>query len=79
MVLLTLLIGQKLAIPIFVWLYLVRWGRYGWAPALLYALACWLLLVTFYGWLLSIAWHPSLLDAIVRERLPGWFPVDWLF
>ena len=48
LLLVALVIGQKLALPLFVLAYLRRWGRYGWRIAAIYAFACWVVLVLFY-------------------------------
>jgi TctA family transporter len=56
-----LLVGQVVAIPLFVALYLFRWGGYGWRTALGYAAAAWVVLFGFYDSVLHIVWHPSLL------------------
>jgi len=76
-VVLSVLIGQKLAIPIFVAVYLLRWGRYNWRVALGAAVACWAVLVFFYDRVMHIFWYLPVLDAPIRQLLPQNFPM-WL-
>ncbi len=56
-----LLVGQQIAIPLFIALYLRRWGEYGWRISLVYAAAGWLVLFGYYDQVLHIAWHQPLL------------------
>ena len=56
-----LLVGQQIAIPLFIALYLWRWGEYGWRTSLVYAAAGWLVLFGYYDQVLHIAWHQPLL------------------
>jgi len=74
---LTMLVGQKIAIPIYMFAYLIRWGGYGWRPALLYAVGGWIMLIGFYDQVMNLFWHPSWLSDWLPESLPDWFPV-WL-
>jgi len=78
MILAALVIGQKLAIPIFIFVYLMRWGGYGWRLALGYALCGWALLVGFYDKTLNLFWHPSLLQQWIPGDQNYWLPL-WLF
>lgn len=77
-ILLSMVVGQKIAIPIFVAVYLVRWGEYDWKVALAYAVAAWAILVFFYDWVMSLLWYPPLIESFVRSVLPARFPF-WLF
>jgi TctA family transporter len=77
LILLTLLIGQKLAIPVFVGLYLVRWGRYSRRSALAYASGAWAILVFFYDRIMSLLFHTSYLELWLQPILPAGVP-DWL-
>lgn len=76
-IVLTLLVGQKIAIPLFIGVYLVRWGHYCKRSAAAYALGAWAVLVFFYGQVMSLIFHPSYLALWLRPRLPSAFP-DWL-
>lgn len=78
MVVLSLLIGQKLAVPIFVGVYLLRWGNYSKRVALAYALGVWAVLVFFYGQTMDLLFHTSYLALALQPILPRGF-ADWLF
>ena len=77
LILLTLLIGQKLAIPVFVGIYLLRWGGYSKRIALAYALGAWAILVFFYDRVMSLLFHPSYLELWTQAYIPSGVP-DWL-
>lgn len=74
---LSLLIGQKIALPVFIGIYLIRWGGYSKKIALAYALGAWAILVFFYGQVMSLLFHSSLLEQALQNILPRGFP-DWL-
>ena len=57
----TVALGQRLALPLFIALYLVVWGRYTWPFALTYAAAGWLFLYLMFDQLVHVVWYPSLL------------------
>lgn len=76
-VLLTLVIGQKLALSLFIAVYLWRWGGYGWRLSLGYAFAAWVFIVAFYDRLLHLIFHPFWLAPPLRAIVPDWFPI-WL-
>ncbi|MDE0345215.1 MAG: tripartite tricarboxylate transporter permease, partial [Boseongicola sp.] len=71
-------IGQKLAIPVFILLFCRFWARFSWPFASGYAVAGWGMLVGFYESVLTIFWQPSLLGDIARDIL-GPSPVLLLF
>ncbi len=74
---LTMLVGQKIALPVFIAIYLVRWGHYSKRIAFAYAAVVWAIMVLFYGQVMSILFHPSWLESALRGVLPSNFP-DWL-
>ena len=74
---LTLVVGQKIAIPLFIGTYLVRWSHYSSRVAVAYAFAAWLIMVFFYDQVMSLLFHPSYLALWLRPMLPSGFP-DWL-
>jgi putative tricarboxylic transport membrane protein len=78
MIALTLLVGQKIAIPLFTGVYLVRWGHYRKRIAVAYALGAWAILVFFYDQVMSLLFHPSYLALWLQPVLPSGVP-DWLF
>lgn len=60
-IVLAILVGQQVALPVYIAAYLMWWGRYSWKIALPYAAVGYLILYAFYGQLLEIFWFPSLL------------------
>ena len=78
MILIMLVIGQKLALPLFIAAYLIRWGHYNWRTALGYAAGGWLVLILFYDRVMDLFWHPSWLDSWLPQLFPRWLPT-WLF
>lgn len=76
--LLSLVIGQKLALTLFFGIYLWRWGKFGWRVSIGYALGGWLLLVLFYDRVMHLFWHQSWLTEFLPQILPEWLP-KWLF
>jgi hypothetical protein len=78
MILVMLVIGQKFALPLFIGIYLWRWGSYHWRFSLGYAIGGWLLLVLFYDQVMHLFWHQSWLSTWLPFLLPEWLP-PWLF
>ncbi len=76
-VLVTLVAGQKFALPLFVGIYLWRWGRYGWRLSVGYALGAWAFVVVFYDFTMHLVFHPFWLAAPLRSIIPDWLPT-WL-
>jgi len=78
MILIMLIIGQKFALPLFVFMYLARWGKYSWKVAIGYAAIGWLFLIAFYDQTLHLAWYPAWVSTWLPQILPTWLP-EWLF
>lgn len=78
MIVLTLLVGQKIALPLFIGVYVMRWGHYRKRIAVAYALGAWAILVFFYDQVMSLLFHPSYLALWLQPVLPSAVP-DWLF
>ena len=57
----TVVLGQLLALPLFIFLYLVFWGRCSWSFALIYAAGGGLFLYLMFDLLVHVVWYPSLL------------------
>ena len=74
---LTVLVGQKIAMPIFIGVYLWRWGHYRKRFVAGYALAGWAVLVFFYDQVMGMLFHTSWLALWLQPVLPGGFP-EWL-
>jgi len=77
MLVLTLAVGQKIALPLFLGMYLWGWGGYGWRFSLAYALGGWLLIVGFYDQVMGLVFHPSWLGQGLGPLIPRGWP-DWL-
>jgi len=60
-VIVTVLLGQHVAMPAFVLLYLLVWGGYGWKLALTYAAASLGILVLLFDYMSPTIWYPALL------------------
>jgi len=58
---LTILVGQAIAIPVFILAYLKIRGRTSWTVALAYATISGLILFFMFGELIGILWYPSIL------------------
>jgi len=71
-------LGQKIAIPLFIFGYLLFWGRYSPGVSMAYAASGWVVLVAFYDRLLHLVWYPAWLFYNLPGILPDWLPA-WLF
>jgi TctA family transporter len=56
----TVLFGQHVALPAFVALYLLVWGRYDWKIALVYAAAALGLMMLLFDYLSPTLWYPAI-------------------
>ena len=77
MLLLTVILGQKIALPAFLGMYLWSWGGYSWSFSLAYAIGGWLLIVGFYDRIMGLVFHPSWLGQSLQDVIPRGWP-DWL-
>ncbi|WP_136057811.1 hypothetical protein [Candidatus Halocynthiibacter alkanivorans] len=57
----TILVGQHVALPLFVFYYLARWGGYSLKISLAYGAATAILIYGFYDKLMNLYFYPSLL------------------
>jgi len=73
----TIVAGQKVALPLFIGVYLWRWGGYRKRFAFAYAFAGWLIVVFFYGEVMNMFFHPSYLQLWLETALPDGVPA-WL-
>ena len=60
-VVVTVLLGQHVALPAFIALYLLVWGGYSWKLALGYAAAGLGLMIMLFDYLSPTLWYPALL------------------
>ena len=56
----TYIAGQLVALPLFMALYLLVWGRCKWWFALAYGVAGWAFLYVMFDQIIAVMWHPSL-------------------
>ena len=73
----TIVAGQKIALPLFMAVYLFRWGGYRKRFALGYAFVGWLIIVFFYGEVMNTLFHPSYLGVWLETNAPDGF-LGWL-
>lgn len=78
-ILLTLLIGQKLVLPIFIYLYLTFWGSKSKVLAVTYSLISWVVLVFFYDRFINLAFYMPIIQNPLEAILPKNFPIWLLF
>lgn len=71
------LMGQKIAILLFTYIYLIRWGNYSKKIAGIYTFVCWILLIVFYDRIVQVFWHLPVFENEILFVLPQWFPA-WL-
>jgi hypothetical protein len=74
LILMTLLIGQKLSLALFVGIYLWRWGGYSVRFSAIYAIGAWVFIVGFYDQIMNLLFHRSLLQSWIYPMLPDWLP-----
>jgi hypothetical protein len=77
MIVLALLVGQKIALPVFLGAYLWGWAGYSGRVALVYAFCGWGFVVGFYDRTMGLLFHSSWLASRLQSTLPGWIP-EWL-
>ena len=53
--------GQPVALPLFMTLYLIVWGKCKWWFAITYGVAGWVFLYAMFAQLIAVMWHPSVL------------------
>ena len=70
MMALTFFIGQKLALPIFMFLYLIVWARYSLWVGLLYAFIGYAFLIILYDQIIHLNFFLPYLNDWLREITP---------
>jgi putative tricarboxylic transport membrane protein len=58
-IILTLLVGQKIALPLVMTIYLLRWGQFNALPSLAYGTAGWAIITIFYDRILGLPFYTS--------------------
>ena len=74
LIVLTLIVGMKLALPFIMALYLYRWGRRSLRFSIAYGLAGWLTIVAFYDRALGLTFYPSWLGQTLQPVVEN----EWL-
>jgi hypothetical protein len=58
---LTYMGGQLVALPVFMTLYLIVWGKCKWWFAIIYGICGWVFLYAMFDQVIAVMWHPSAL------------------
>ena len=74
LILISLVIGQKLALGLFIGIYLWRWGKYSPRLSIAYAIGGWAFIVGFYDQIMNLLFHRSILHSWAYPKLPDWLP-----
>jgi TctA family transporter len=74
MILVTLLLGIKIALPLMMIVYLLRWGGLSRGLSLGYGFAGWLVIVIFYDRILGLTFYPSWLGLELQSAVAS----EWL-
>jgi TctA family transporter len=77
MVLVMLVVGQKIALPLYIAVYLSRWGGYRKRFCIAYAIVAWIFMLAFYDRVMHLFWYPSWLEQYLPSLLPQWIPAWW--
>jgi len=78
MILIMLVIGQKIAIPLFIFLYLMIWGKRTLAVSAGYTVVAWFFLVLFYDRVIHMQFHQPMLSGAIEAIIPSFIPL-WIF
>ena len=65
MILVTLFVGQKIAVPLFIFLYLMLWAKRSVSVSFLYTSLAWFFLVLFYDRIIHMQFHQPYLAFII--------------
>ena len=77
MILVTLFVGQKIAIPLFIFVYLMLWAKRSVSVSFLYTSLAWFFLVLFYDRIIHMQFHQSYLASTIEVILPDFIPI-WI-
>jgi len=78
MILIMLVIGQKIAIPLFTFLYLMIWAKRTLAESAGYTVVAWVFLVVFYDRVIHMQFHQPMLHSAIEAIVPSFIPI-WIF
>ena len=77
MILVTLFVGQKIAVPLFIFLYLMLWAKRSVSVSFLYTSLAWFFLVLFYDRIIHMQFHQPYLASAIEVILPDFIPI-WI-
>ena len=77
MILVTLFVGQKIAVPLFIFLYLMLWAKRSVSVSFLYTSLAWFFLVLFYDRIIHMQFHQPHLASAIEAILPDFIPI-WI-
>ena len=77
MILVTLFVGQKIAVPLFIFLYLMFWAKRSVSVSFLYTSLAWFFLVLFYDRIIHMQFHQPYLASAIEAILPDFIPI-WI-
>ena len=77
MILVTLFVGQKIAVPLFIFLYLMLWAKRPVSVSFLYTSLAWFFLVLFYDRIIHMQFHQPYLASAIEVILPDFIPI-WI-
>ena len=77
MILVTLFVGQKIAVPLFIFLYLMLWAKRSISVSFLYTSLAWFFLVLFYDRIIHMQFHQPYLASAMQAILPDFIPI-WI-
>lgn len=77
MILVTLFVGQKIAVPLFIFLYLMLWAKRSISVSFLYTSLAWFFLVLFYDRIIHMQFHQPYLASAIEVILPDFIPI-WI-
>ena len=77
MILVTLFVGQKIAVPLFIFLYLILWAKRSISVSFLYTSLAWFFLVLFYDRIIHMQFHQPYLASAMQAILPDFIPI-WI-
>ncbi len=77
MVIIMLFIGQKLSLPIFIFFYLLYWGKKPVSLCALYSVLGWLFMVIFYDRIIHMSFHIPMFRNSLQSIIPTFIP-EWL-
>ena len=77
MILVTLFVGQKIAVPLFIFLYLMLWAKRSVSVSFLYTSLAWFFMVLFYDRIIHMQFHQPHLASAIEAILPDFIPI-WI-